>query len=214
MSERDSERNQKEPSKHLEGEGHAHHQFNPERAEEFHNRGRIRSLKLHDLSEVLDIQSGQTVLDLGTGSGALLPWLIAATAPDGTTIGADISNPMLERAREQVSDENLKRVVLLKNEPEELPLVSKTVDRAVIISSLHEFSHPVRMLNETGRVLRNKATLGILEWRHEEMDEGPPLDHRLKAGTVKSWLNEAGFQNHDVQRWSSGYDLYISRTTS
>lgn len=80
--------------KHLEGQGHAHHQFNPERAEEFHDPDRLKALKVNAMIDRLNINSTDHVLDLGTGSGALLPGLSRAVAK-GVVIGADISERCL-----------------------------------------------------------------------------------------------------------------------
>jgi ubiquinone/menaquinone biosynthesis C-methylase UbiE len=204
--------NSDQPEKHLEGEGHAHHRFNPERAEEFRDPDRLDSLNLDAMADVLNIESGHTVLDLGTGSGAYLPWLSEVTGPDGTVIAADINDKMLSMALEYVRGNDTKRVVLLKNEPASLQVVSGSVDRVLIVSSLHEFSRPADMLVETNRLLAEEGRIGILEWRYEEMEEGPPLEHRLEPATVKEWLDQGGFGPVTVENWSAGYDLYRSNT--
>lgn len=45
------------------------------------------------------IRHGDTVLDLGCGSGANFPFLVEAVGPSGRVVGADISGQMLARAR-------------------------------------------------------------------------------------------------------------------
>lgn len=47
----------------------------------------------------LDLQPGDTVVDLGCGTGALLPELARAVAPGGRVIGVDLSPGMLDQAR-------------------------------------------------------------------------------------------------------------------
>lgn len=197
-----------EPDKHLEGEGHAHHQFNPERAGEFREADRLEALKLDQLYEAVGIEPADHVLDLGTGSGALLPTLADALS-DGIVIGADISENMLSMAREYASDKEISNVVLLRNDADQLTVHDETLDDALIVSSLHEFSDPVAMLSEVNRGLKPTGHLGILEWRHDDTPEGPPLDHRLTAETIQEWLTTAGFNRTDVAEWNNqGYDLY------
>lgn len=203
-----------EPDKHLEGKGHAHHQFNPERAEEFHDPERLKDLRLADLMEKLGVSESGRVLDLGTGSGALLPFL-SKHLQRGVVIGADVNDKMLARARDHISKLDRRNVVLLRNGPGSLPNVENTVDVILIVSSLHEFSDPIPMLWAVNRVLKPGGRLGILEWRYEETPEGPPLDHRLKPDTIRGWLDTTEFEGISIQSWTQGgYDLYLARTPS
>lgn len=199
-----------QPDRHLEGEGHAHHQFNPERAAEFHDAQRINRLKPRKLLESLDVQPTDQVLDLATGSGALLSDF-SAYVEQGTVIGADISEQMLEKAREEVNEASLSNVVLVSNTADSLPLVDRTQEAVAIVSSLHEFSEPIAMLEEVTRVLKKDGKLGIVEWRNEETEEGPPVDHRLSPDTIDEWLGEAGMVLRDKTEWTeTGYDLFVA----
>lgn len=49
-----------------------------------------------------DVQSGDTVLDMGCGSGGSLLRLADAVGPQGRVLGVDIAPPMVERAAERV----------------------------------------------------------------------------------------------------------------
>ncbi len=52
----------------------------------------------------LRLRRGDTVVDLGTGTGRNLPALAAAVGPRGRAVGVDLSPAMLERARRRVGD--------------------------------------------------------------------------------------------------------------
>lgn len=199
--------------RHLAGEGHAEHRFNPEKAEAFRDPDRLERLRLDALVEVLELWSGDRVLDLGTGSGALLPRLSEAVCPTGTVLGLDVSSAMLEQAHEHVRRHDLTNVILMHNAPDRLPMFRDGLDAVLIVSSLHEFSHPAEIIGETARVLRSGGLLGILEWRFEETDEGPPVDHRLEPETIDAWLREAGFRKPEREPWSDGQDLYLAHVT-
>lgn len=46
----------------------------------------------------LDLQGGETVVDVGCGPGATLPYLREAVGPDGRVVGVDITPELLDRA--------------------------------------------------------------------------------------------------------------------
>ncbi len=52
--------------------------------------------------DALELQPGQTVLDLCTGTGLNLPLLAHAVGPAGTVVGIDFSPQMLQRAQKRV----------------------------------------------------------------------------------------------------------------
>ena len=45
------------------------------------------------------LESGDTVVEMGCGTGANLPFLRDRVGPEGTVIGLDVTKPVLERAR-------------------------------------------------------------------------------------------------------------------
>lgn len=200
-----------QPEKHLEGEGHAHHQFNPERAAEFRDPERIESLRLEELAQKLELEPDDQLLDLGTGSGAVLPFF-SDVLENGVVLGSDVNDKMLDRARVYVEDQELPNVVLLRNDPDRLFNADETQDAVLILSSLHEFSDPAAMMDEVERVLRPGGVLGVVEWRPEETEEGPPVDHRLDTDTIRQWFREAGLDDPEVISWTDGgYDLYLAK---
>ena len=50
------------------------------------------------------LEPGDTVVEMGCGTGANLPYLLDQVGPEGTVIGIDFTGPVLERARELTAD--------------------------------------------------------------------------------------------------------------
>ncbi len=53
--------------------------------------------------ELLDPTSGDKILDMGTGTGEILPW-ITESMEDGLLVGTDISEGMISKARSRIDD--------------------------------------------------------------------------------------------------------------
>ena len=62
---------------------------------------RVRVRRELEILDVLDIQSGQQVLDIGCGGGHLLEELAKAVGPKGKAIGLDTSEDQLKQAKER-----------------------------------------------------------------------------------------------------------------
>jgi ubiquinone/menaquinone biosynthesis C-methylase UbiE len=66
--------------------------------------------------EALDLQQGDTVVELGCGTGANFEALEAAIGPAGTLIGVDLSPQMLEQARERIDRKGWRNVTLVESD--------------------------------------------------------------------------------------------------
>jgi len=89
--------------------------------------GAIRSVYLpyrKKAVQSLRLQPGQTVLDLGCGSGLNFELIMESIGAQGTLIGVDFSAKMLERAQETVASHGWKNVYLLEKDARQLDLRS------------------------------------------------------------------------------------------
>lgn len=92
------------------------------------------------LVDEIDIHPSWHVLDVGCGTGAALPSLSAAVGPSGRVVGIDISEGMLDRARETAARRGLRNVELyhLDATDPDLPKASFNA----VVSSLVAFFLP------------------------------------------------------------------------
>src|SRR4030043_166559 len=102
------------------------------------------------------IRSG-LALEVGPGPGYLgLEWL---KNTDGTTLrGMDISEDMLEIARRNAAEYGLTdRVKYVKGDAQKMPYESGYFDAVFTNGSLHEWSHPEKIMDEIARVLKPRS---------------------------------------------------------
>ncbi len=52
--------------------------------------------------DALDLSPGDTVVEMGCGTGANLPFLRERVGPSGRVLGVDLTRPLLERGRERI----------------------------------------------------------------------------------------------------------------
>lgn len=145
-----------------------------------------------------------TLLDVGVGTGALLPALSTSLRP---VIGVDQSPAMLAEARRRVTEQPLAGEVELRlGEMSHLPLPDGAVDTALLHLSLHHTDRPQATFDELKRVLRLGGRLVILdlqrhelEWAREELgDQWLGFDRKDLTG----WLTTAGFEIESYQTLS------------
>ena len=106
----------------------------------------------------LGIKPGYYVLDIGSGTGVLLPFLIAELGCEGRIVALDFSVEMLGQAQAR----NFPPIVgFAQADVLAIPLADNSLDLAICNSVFPHFNDKVKALKEIARVLRDKGRLAI-----------------------------------------------------
>ncbi|MFP4687412.1 MAG: class I SAM-dependent methyltransferase, partial [bacterium] len=141
--------NEKKERVHLAGAGKARHRFDPRKVEKLYSPERIKRLRLRELLAEFALCPGQTVLDLGTGGGLLLPDLSGSVGHKGVVVGSDSSIEMIEYINHRFHDKIPDNVEICVNGEKNLPFASGTFHRVIMVCLLHELAYPRSILQET-----------------------------------------------------------------
>lgn len=141
------------------------------------------------------IPGSGTIVDLGCGTGDLLPTL---RTKGGPVIGVEKSTRMLEEARRRFAGVG-NNIDLRIGELEHLPLREGEADTAVINMVLHHLPHPDLAFREVHRVLQKKGCFIIVDLLTHDV-EG------MREQYGDRWL---GFAKEDIEKWLeiSGFDF-------
>jgi ubiquinone/menaquinone biosynthesis C-methylase UbiE len=113
---------------------------------------------LGNIIKELGIKPGYYVLDIGTGTGVLLPFLTAELGNEGKIVALDFSAEMLGQAQAK----NFPPVVgFAQADVLAIPLADNSVDLAICNSVFPHFNNKIKALKEIARVLRNNGRLVI-----------------------------------------------------
>jgi ubiquinone/menaquinone biosynthesis C-methylase UbiE len=124
-----------------------------------------RLQRIAAVTKWFDIDSGQLVLDVGTGTGVLLPFLSRMVGSGGRVVGIDFSYSMVDKARKQADDE----VLFVTNAGVgAIPFRSGTFNRVTCFSAFPHFPDKPRALSEMARVLKPGGWLFVAHMHSRE----------------------------------------------
>ncbi len=112
---------------------------------------------LVEILKELNIRENSVVLDVGTGTGVLVPWIRKAVGPGGKIVAFDYAREMVTRAREKHDS----KAVFLVADVHVLELESETFDEVVCNSAFPHFDNKLKAMQEMVRVLKNGGRLSI-----------------------------------------------------
>ena len=110
----------------------------------------------------LNIQNGQTILDVACGTGDIGFEILKHYKIQLTNM--DISRKMLDIAEKKAQNKNLENIQFIHEDAEIIPLENDSVDCLTIAYGFRNIAHYGNALKEFYRVLKPGGTLGILEF--------------------------------------------------
>src|SRR5690348_12345900 len=153
------------------------------------------SLGCGNPTALIDLQPGQTVLDLGSGGGIDVLLSAKRVGPAGKAYGLDMTDEMLALARENQQKAGVTNVEFLKGTIEHVPLPDDSVD--VIISNcvINLSTDKDRVIMEAFRVLKPGGRFAVSDV--VVRGEVPPAIRRsmeLWVGCVAGALEERSYR--------------------
>lgn len=162
------------------------------------------------LAQLSGIKTGNHILDIATGRGAVLFPASELTGKSGRIFGVDISSQMLELTRRDVLHKKISNIELQKMDAENLTFPNGSFDCVLCGFALFFFPSLRRALQEIRRVLKPKGKVAVTIWgkkpylSHWVVDECKKLSKNHKSlaktqiyddETLCTFLEEAHFEN-------------------
>lgn len=154
---------------------------------------------------MLELQPGETVLDLGSGGGIDCFLAAKRVGPTGRVIGVDMTPEMLDRARRNARDGGYDNVEFRLGEVEHLPVADGTVDAIIsncvinlVPDKRQAFAEAFRVLKPGGRLsLSDIVTLGEIPRVVRESAEAyvACLSGAILRDDYLALLRDVGFAN-------------------
>ena len=116
----------------------------------------------------LEVQEGQHILDVGSGTGDLTRPLADLVGPGGRVVGIDYSQTMVEEARRRAAEEG-SQVEFIQGDVRSLPFQASEFDAVQVRLVFQHLRDPRPALAEVVRVLKPGGRLAIVEQDWETM---------------------------------------------
>ena len=131
------------------------------------------------------LEAGESVLDLGSGSGMDVLYAAKVVGPTGNVIGIDFTPEQLDKARQQAADADVTWAEFREGRIEELPVSDASIDCVISNGVINLSPEKEAVFHEAARVLRPGGRLAIADIiTEEQMTEAIVCDADLWAACV------------------------------
>ena len=108
--------------------------------------------------EKIGIRAGDTIIEVGVGTGLSLPLY----PPSCKVVGIDITRKMLTKAKEKKEKYGLHHVSLFEMDAENITFADNSFDHAVVPFIVSVVPDPVRMMSEIRRITRKDGKIIVI----------------------------------------------------
>jgi SAM-dependent methyltransferase len=143
--------------------------------------------------DVLGIHEGQTVADIGCGSGYFTVELAKRVGPRGHVIATDLQQEMLDLLKKKLVAANIGNVTSKLTTPEDAKLPRGEIDVVLMVDVYHELPNPPATLAQIKRALAPGGKLALVEYRAEDPKVAIKPEHKMTLVQLQRELGANGF---------------------
>jgi SAM-dependent methyltransferase len=143
--------------------------------------------------DALDLKAGQTVADIGAGSGYMSVKMAKRVGSSGRVYAEDIQPEMINLLGRRLARERLANVTPVLGLVDDCKLPAAAIDLMLLVDVYHEFAEPQKMLRTMRAALKPGGRLVLLEYRKEDPSIPIRLEHKMTVAEAKLEVEAEGF---------------------
>ena len=171
--------------------------FDHKKLDKLNDPSRLKILDPNVIWNALSLNAPDVMIDIGAGTG-VFALAFATKISNGKIYACDLSEVMIEWMKNNITEKNILPTQCSENS---IDLPNKIADLVYMINVHHELLEPEKMITEAYRLLKPQGKIAIIDWKKEQMEQGPPLNIRIHDTTIVRQLQDMNFKkitNHDL----------------
>jgi ubiquinone/menaquinone biosynthesis C-methylase UbiE len=165
--------------------------FDSKKLAKLNNPERFKTLNPNKIWDALNLQNPQILVDIGAGTG-FFATAFSSKLPNGKIYACDNSDVMIQWMKENITNKN---IIPFQSSENNVNFPDGIADLVYMMNVHHELLEPKKILTESYRLLKAGGKIAIIDWKTEDMEQGPPLNIRIPDKEIFEQLSNVGFDN-------------------
>lgn len=149
--------------------------------------------KPDEVMTALDVEPGEVIADIGSGSGYFTMRLAKHVGNAGRVYAVDISPDMIRHVHERVRDARLLNVSPILAPPDD-PLLPEAVDRFLIVDVWHHIEDQPGFLAKMKARLKPGGQIVMIDFHKKDLPVGPPVAMKIAREDLIRQMEAHGFR--------------------
>ncbi|GJD95640.1 class I SAM-dependent methyltransferase [Methylobacterium iners] len=160
--------------------------------------GRDKADEVGQVARLMRITPGETVADIGAGSGYYTVRLAERVGPGGQVFAEDVIPRYLKELGARVAKSGLTNVRVVRGEAHDPRLPPASVDAAVLVHMYHEISQPFGLLHNLAAAMKPGGRVGIVD------EDDIPSRHGTPPALLRCELSAVGYRETGFHKLEGG----------
>ncbi len=159
----------------------------------FESPERAKWQKPDEVVQALKLKPGETVIDIGAGTGYFTRRFAQAVAPSGEALGLDIEPDMVAYMQTdaiKLGAKNYDAKVITADDP---GLASKSADLVFFCDTLHHIDNHVAYFLRLAPALRKGGRVVVIDFKKKPLPLGPPMEIKVSREQIIGEFHDAGY---------------------
>jgi 2-polyprenyl-3-methyl-5-hydroxy-6-metoxy-1,4-benzoquinol methylase len=155
--------------------------------------GRGERLQINRVMDMLGIEPGKSVADIGAGSGWFTVRAARRVTGSGRVYAVDINPEAIHYIDQRAKKEQLQNIKTILSKPDDPQVPAISIDAVLLLKTYHEVAQPVVLLRNLRSSLKPGAKIGIID------RNGNGENHGVSKDVVVREAAQAGYELRDSQ---------------
>ena len=156
--------------------------------------------KPDEVVAALGLESGQTVADIGAGSGYFAMRFGRAVGVEGKVYAVDIQQDLIDYLATRANDERLTNLIPTLATSDDPKLPAAEIDRIFICDVVHHIENRQAYYQKLAAALAPGGKIAIVDFYKRELPVGPGVEMKIAETDLIAEFERAGFEietSHD-----------------
>ena len=158
------------------------------------NPQRDAEQKPAEVIAALALKNGETIADIGAGSGYFAFRFARPIGNSGRVYAVDVDPDMILHMNRRIRDLKLINVVTVLSAPDDPLLADNSIDRFFVCNTWHHLENPPKYMGLIKRMLKPGGQLIIIDYKMKASPAGLPPEMKVPKRDVINQLEANGFK--------------------
>ena len=154
--------------------------------------GRDEEERPAEVIGALELLDGETVADLGAGSGYFTFRIAPKVGSAGKVLAVEIQDEMIAALRRRAQEQKVTNVEIVKATEKDPRLPANGVDVVLMVDVYHELEYPFEVMTAVCKSLKPGGRVAFVEYRKEDPKVGIKELHKMSVVQLEKEMQAVG----------------------
>jgi precorrin-6B methylase 2 len=142
--------------------------------------------------DALKLHGGETVVDLGAGSGYFTFRIAPKVGSRGKVVAVEIQDEMIDALRRRAKEQKVANIEIVKGTESDPHLSANSIDVVLLVDVYHELAYPFEVMTAVRKALKPGGRVVFVEYRKEDPKVAIKGLHKMTVAQLEREMQAVG----------------------